>query len=59
MTDTAEVQCPWCFELLELYLDPETEGTFVQDCDVCCRPYQVTVWRDESGEVLVEVSRAG
>lgn len=59
MSDTPEVQCPWCFELLELYLDPETEGSFVQDCDVCCRPWQVTVHRDERGEPLVDVSRAG
>lgn len=58
MTDTIDVQCPWCFEVLELWIDPETEGSFVQDCDVCCRPWQVDVARDEQGELSVYLSRA-
>ncbi len=58
MNDTVDVCCPWCFELVELWIDPETEGSFVQDCDVCCRPWQVTVYRDEDGEPAVDVGRA-
>lgn len=58
MNDTVELACPWCFELQELWVDPETEGSFVQDCDVCCRPWQVTVSRDEQGQLAVDVSRA-
>jgi hypothetical protein len=57
MEDVAVVQCPYCFESLELYVDPETEGSFVQDCDVCCRPWQVAVWR-EAGELAIVVERA-
>ncbi len=56
--DTRDVLCPFCSERVELFLDPETLGTFVQDCDVCCRPWEVTVSRDEDGELSVFVSRA-
>lgn len=56
--DTLEVTCPWCFEAVELWVDPETEGAFVQDCDVCCRPWQVWASRDEDGDLLVDVGRA-
>ena len=58
MDDAREVACPWCFETIELYVDPGTEGTFVQDCDVCCRPWQVTVTRDEEGELWIDVARS-
>lgn len=59
MSDVALVRCPYCFEELELYVDPETRGSFVQDCDVCCRPWQVHVTRDEeTGEPLVQLARA-
>jgi hypothetical protein len=56
--DSATVTCPYCFEPVELYVDPETEGTFVQDCDVCCRPWSVSVSRDDDGELTVDVGRA-
>lgn len=57
--DVASVTCPYCFEVVELYVDPETEGSFVQDCDVCCRPWSVEVMRDErTGELDVAVGRA-
>lgn len=56
--ETSSVQCPYCFETMELYVDPETEGSFVQDCDVCCHPWMVSVHRDEDGAMSVSVDRA-
>lgn len=56
--DYVSVQCPYCFEVVELDLDPETAGTFVQDCEVCCNPWHVTVSRSAEGELAVEVVRA-
>ena len=58
MDDEAQVQCPYCYEWLELYVDPETTGSYVQDCDVCCRPWQVWVSRDEDGQLQLQVDRA-
>lgn len=56
--DVVSVQCPYCFEPVEIDLDPETEGSFVQDCEVCCNPWALTVRRDEDGAVVVDVERA-
>ena len=57
MDDRTQVQCPYCFEKLELYVDPDTRGGYVQDCEVCCRPWQVYVERDEDGLLSVHVDR--
>jgi hypothetical protein len=26
-----------------VYVEPDTRGTFVQDCEVCCNPWRVRV----------------
>lgn len=57
MLDAVSVQCPYCFERVEIVLDPETEGELVQDCEVCCNPWQLTVAREQDGGVRVEVER--
>ncbi|NVB39061.1 CPXCG motif-containing cysteine-rich protein [Pseudenhygromyxa sp. WMMC2535] len=58
MEDSAEVRCPWCGELQELWIDPQSAGEMIQDCDVCCRPWRVVVSRDERGQLQVWVDRA-
>jgi len=53
--DSLHVQCPYCFEWQELGLDPGTEGRFVQDCEVCCHPWEVTVqWHEGLPSVQLE-----
>ena len=37
------VTCPYCGEAVEIYLEPDVRGTLVQDCEVCCNPWQVRV----------------
>jgi hypothetical protein len=48
---TADVVCPYCGEALELGVDPGGGPLqeYVEDCEVCCRPMQVTVRWDDSG----------
>jgi hypothetical protein len=46
MDDQFQVTCPYCGEEVEIYLEPEVAGSFVQDCEVCCNPWRVTVSRD-------------
>lgn len=58
MDDHPMVQCPYCLQWVEIDLDPETRGTMVQDCEVCCRPWQVHVDRDERGDPVLTVTRA-
>ena len=59
LQDETNVTCPWCFESQLLYVDPQTAGQFVQDCDVCCRPWAVFIERDPgTGEIYASVDRA-
>jgi len=53
---TAEVVCPYCGEPREILIDPGggTDQAYVQDCEVCCRPWTVRV-RFMAGIPSVEV----
>ena len=53
---TALVQCPYCFEELELALDPGggPAQDYVEDCSVCCRPLSLSVAYLEDGSAQVE-----
>jgi hypothetical protein len=39
-----------------MYLEPDVMGTLVQDCEVCCKPWQVHVTRDREYR-YVDVTR--
>ncbi len=52
------VTCPYCFEQVEIYIEPDVEGEFVQDCEVCCQPWRIRLVRDAEGMGFVEVTRA-
>jgi hypothetical protein len=44
----AQVQCPYCGEWIELSVDASAGAQrYVEDCQVCCRPMEVSV---EPGE---------
>lgn len=48
--EIAEVQCPYCGELIEIEVEPSSdEQDYIQDCSVCCRPIQFHVMPDEEG----------
>ena len=51
MGDDFLVTCPYCGEDVEIFVEPDVQGTFVQDCEVCCNPWLVRV---EPGEVDTE-----
>jgi hypothetical protein len=44
--DSFWVSCPYCGEEVEVYLEPDLQGSFVQDCEVCCNPWMVRVSGD-------------
>ena len=54
----ATVSCPYCGEACEISLDPGGGRTqsYVEDCPVCCRPWQVHVSYSDEGtsEVWLE-----
>ncbi len=37
-------KCPYCFERISMILDMSVDGTqtYIEDCEVCCRPIQIT-----------------
>jgi hypothetical protein len=55
--DSHLVTCPYCGEEIEIYLEPDVTGAFVQDCEVCCNPWNVRV-TGRGDERWVEVTRA-
>lgn len=61
-TDAA-VLCPYCGETVEIALDPGSgpRQEYVEDCQVCCRPWtvHVTYRPDGSAEVDVEAADDG
>jgi len=37
-------QCPYCWETISMLLDTSLSHTsYVEDCEVCCRPIQITI----------------
>lgn len=56
----ADVVCPYCGESQEITLDagggPDQE--YVQDCEVCCRPWNVHVAFHRNGGARVTVEPA-
>jgi hypothetical protein len=57
MSDEFVVSCPYCGEEVEIYLEPDVTGRLIQDCEVCCNPWQVRVFGD-GDERWVEVAKA-
>lgn len=36
-------QCPYCWEEISMLLDISIrEQTYIEDCEVCCNPIQIT-----------------
>ena len=52
MDDLFLVTCPYCGEQIEIYVEPDVRGSFVQDCEVCCNPWRVRVRGDEDGRTI-------
>ena len=53
------IQCPWCGERLETHVDLTSgEASYVEDCQVCCRPMQLGLELEENGALrAVRVQR--
>ena len=46
------IQCPFCGQSFEIAVDTSIPSQrFTTDCEVCCRPFEVTV-ECEPGEIL-------
>jgi hypothetical protein len=56
----AAVACPYCGEPATITLDPGsgTAQDYVEDCPVCCQPWQVTVRYARDGTARVRLTQS-
>lgn len=52
------VHCPYCGESVELLLDPGggARQDYVEDCEVCCRPWRIRLTFQRDGSPVVDVA---
>jgi hypothetical protein len=56
----AAVSCPYCGRRVEIALDPGSgvAQEYVEDCEVCCRPWLVRVAYRDDGSADVQIEAA-
>jgi hypothetical protein len=59
MTSSVNVGCPYCGEIVTVVLDEGGGASqrYVEDCEVCCRPIQLSVRRSSDGHYEVDTRR--
>ena len=41
--------CPYCWENISMLLESYTSETYIEDCEVCCNPIQITTkWENDT-----------
>src|SRR5437762_11637232 len=55
---TASVHCPYCNETVEITIDPGggPSQEYVEDCEVCCQPWTVSLHYNGDGTAKVSVT---
>ena len=57
MLEPVLTHCPYCGEPIEVLVDSSVESQhYVEDCQVCCRPMQISVEIDEDGALHVRAA---
>ncbi|NZA24945.1 CPXCG motif-containing cysteine-rich protein [Luteimonas sp. SJ-92] len=52
--DFIDIACPYCGETIQLAVDGSAgDQRYVEDCQVCCRPIEVSVDLDADGGLHV------
>ena len=50
MLPGVDIQCPYCGEYITVFVDDSAgEQRYIEDCQVCCRPMQLTLELEENG----------
>lgn len=54
------IQCPWCGERLDVRVDvTASQRSYIDDCEVCCRPMELTLELEDDGALrALQVRRA-
>ena len=57
LTDEVKQYCPYCGEPITLVIDSSAgDQSYIEDCEVCCRPMEVAVSVGSQGLESVELS---
>lgn len=57
LTDVVKRYCPYCGEPITLVIDCSAgDQSYIEDCEVCCRPMEVAVVVGGQGLESVELS---
>lgn len=52
MIEEHKFTCPYCWEEISMLLDYSNGSqSYVEDCEICCRPIQITYEIDENGDL--------
>jgi hypothetical protein len=57
MEEQFVVTCPYCGQDVEIYIEADIKGTFIQDCEVCCNPWRVRIGNVD-GAREISIARA-
>jgi len=53
-------QCPYCWEEISMLMDPSIQKqTYVEDCEVCCNPIEISPTFESSEIIAFEVKEIG
>ena len=56
MNPEKRIGCPYCGENITIIVDESVpEQTYIEDCEVCCRPIVMHTTVDIDGDVTVDV----
>jgi hypothetical protein len=51
------ISCPYCGETIELLIDCSvSDQEYIEDCEVCCRPINLSVSVEQNGQAVVNPS---
>ena len=55
MIPEKRIGCPYCGESITIVVDDSVpEQTYIEDCEVCCRPIVMHTMVDGDGDVTVD-----
>ena len=53
------LRCPWCAQEISVVVDvSEPDLQVVEDCEVCCRPITLHIWRT-GRDIVVDAGAGG
>lgn len=53
------ISCPFCAERMSILVDPSAGGqSYIEDCQVCCQPMQITFDTDDGESLHLQVDCA-